>query len=75
MKLINYNKIIEELLHIFYEEVTFELLNIFREKNYAIPIPFKVLINLDMVGTFVIIRYKLTSDYIHLLEKEQFDEK
>ena len=72
MQFIYDNKIIGEPLHSFYEEETFELSKRLGEKNYAIPS--KVLINYDLVVTFAINRFKLTSDYIHLLEKEQFDE-
>ena len=61
-----------ETLHSFYEEETFELSKRLGEKNY--PIPFKVLVNYDLVRTFVINSYKLTFDYIHLLEQEQFVE-
>ena len=71
--LFKYNyKIIEKLLHSFYEEGTFELPKILTEKNY--PIPFNLLKNWALVKTFAINRYKLTSNYIHLLEQEQFDE-
>ena len=65
------NKISEKPLHSFYEEGTFELLKRLEEGNYASP--FKVLINYYLVRTFAINSYKLISDYIHLLDQEQFD--
>ena len=52
MKSIYHNKIIGETLHSFYEEETFELPKRLGEKNYALP--FKVLINYDVVSTFAI---------------------
>ena len=72
MKLTYHNKIIGEPLQYFYEEETFELPKRLGEKNHTIP--FKVFINYALVGIFVINSYKLISDYIHLLEQEQFDE-
>lgn len=66
------NKIFEKLLYSFYEEGTFELAKTLGEKNYVKP--FNVLKNWNLVGTFATNRYKLISDYIHLLEQEQFDE-
>ena len=72
MKFTYHNKIIGEPLQYFCEEETFELSKRLGEKNYDIP--FKVLINYDLVRTFAINSYKLISDYIHLLELEQFDE-
>ena len=66
------NKIIKKPLCTLYEEETFELPKRLRVKNYAIP--FKVSINYNLVRTFAIKSYKLISDYIHLLELEQFDE-
>ena len=72
MKFTYHNKIIGEHLQYFYEEETFELPKRLMVKNYAIP--FKVLINYGSLRTFAINSYKLISDYIHLLEQEQFDE-
>ena len=72
MKFKYYNKKIGEPLHCFYTEETFELPKILGEKNYVIP--FKLLKIFDLVRTFAINSYKLISDYIHLLEQEQFDE-
>lgn len=66
------NKIFEKLLYSSYEEVTFELAKTLGEKNYVKP--FNLFKNWNFVGTFATNRYKLLSDYIHLLEQEQFDE-
>ena len=62
------NKIIEKPLHYFYEERTFEIPKRSREKNYFTP--FNILKNWDLVMTFAIYNYKLTFDYIHLIEQE-----
>ena len=72
MKFRYYNKVIGEPLQYFYEKEAFEPPKRLGEKNYTIP--FKVLINYDLVRIFAINSYKLISDYIHLLEQEQFDE-
>ncbi len=61
-------KIIEKPLHFFYKQGTYKLPKSLREKNYATP--FNVFKNWNLVRTFVIKRYKFTSDYIHLIEKE-----
>ena len=66
------NKIFEKLLYFSYEEGTFELVKTLGEKNYIKP--FNLFKTWNFVGTFATNRYKLTSDYIHLLEQEQFDE-
>ena len=72
MKFINQSKIIEETLDSYYEEETFKLPKRLGEKIYSIP--FKLLINYDLVRTFAINRSKLISNYVHHLEQEQFDE-
>ena len=66
------NNIFEKLLYSSYEEGTFELAKTLGEKNYVKP--FNLFKNWNFVGTFASNRYKLTSDYIHPLEQEQFDE-
>ena len=66
------NKIFEKLLYSSYEEGTFELAKTLGEKNYVKP--FNLFKNWNFVGTFANNRCKLTSDYIHPLEQEQFDE-
>ena len=69
MQFISDNKIIGEPLYYFYKEENFELPKRLQKRNYAIP--FKVLINFNLIKTFAINRYKLTSDYIHLLKQGQ----
>ena len=66
------NKIFEKLLYSSYEEGTFELAKTLGEKNYVKP--FNLFKNWNFVGTFATNSYKLTSDYIYLLEQDQFDE-
>ena len=66
------NKIFKKPLYSSNEEGTFELAKTLEEKNYVKP--FNVSKNWNLVRTFATIRYKLISDYIHLLEQEQFDE-
>ena len=66
------NKIFEKPLHTSYEEGTFEVAKNLGKKNFVTP--FNLFKNWNLVRTFATNRYKLTSDYIHLLEQEQFDE-
>ena len=66
------HKIFEKLLYSSYEEGTIQLAKNLGEKNYVKP--FNVFKNWNLVRTFATNRYKLKSDYIHLLEQEQFDE-
>ena len=66
------NKILKQPFYTTYEEGTFELAKTLEEKNYVKP--FNVFKNWILVRTFETNRYKLISDYIHLLEQEQFDE-
>ena len=66
------NKIFEKPFYTPYKEGTFELAKTLGEKNYVKP--FNVFKHWNLVRTFATIRYKLISDYIHLLEQEQFDE-
>ena len=66
------HKIFEKLLYSSYEEGTIQLAKNLGEKNYVKP--FNVFKNWNLVRTFATTRYKLISDYIHLLEQEQFDE-
>ncbi len=67
------NKIFKKPLYSYNEAGTFKLAKNLGEKNYFKP--FNVFINWNLVRTFATNRYKLISDYIHLLEKEQFDER
>ena len=66
------NKIISKFLYSSYKEGTFKLLKRLGEENFAIL--FYSLKNWTLLRTFSIIGYKLPADYIHLLDKEQFDE-
>ena len=66
------NKIFEKLFYTSYEKGTFELAQTLGEKNYVKS--FNVFKNWNLVRTFATNRYKLISDYIHLIEEEQFDE-
>ena len=72
MQFTYYKKIIEKPLHSFYEQKTFELPKRLGEKNYAKS--FNVLKNWSLVRTFAVNRYKLTFNYIHLIEQEEFNE-
>ena len=65
-------KIFKKPLYSSYEEGTFELAKTLEEKNYVKP--FNVFKNWNLVRNFASNRYKLISDYIHLIEEEQFDE-
>ena len=62
------NKIFEKLFYTSYKKETFELAKTLGEKNYVKP--FNVFKNWNLVRTFATNRYKLISDYIHLIEKE-----
>ena len=66
------NKIFKKPFHTSYEEGTFELAKTLGEKNYVKP--FNLFKNWNLVRTFATNRYKLISDYIHLIQEEQFDE-
>ena len=66
------NKIFKKPFNTSYEEGTFDLTKTLEEKNYVKP--FNVFKNWNLVRTFATNRYKLISDYIHLIEEEQFDE-
>ena len=62
------NKIFEKPLYSSFEEGTFELAKTLGEKNYVKP--FNIFKNWNLVRTFATNRYKLISDFIHLLEQE-----
>ena len=66
------NKIFKKPFYTSYDEGTFELATTLGEKNCVKP--FNVFKNWNLVTTFATNRYKLISDYIHLIEEEQFDE-
>ncbi len=67
-----YKKTIEKHLHFFCEEGNVELTKRLVVGNYITP--FNILKNRNLVRTFAINRYKLTSHYIHLLESGHYDE-
>ena len=66
------NNICEELINSFNEEMTIELANRLEEENY--PSPFYGLKDWHFLRALAINRTELTSDYIHLLDQEPFDE-
>ena len=72
MKFIDGNKISEELVNSFNEEMTLELANRLEDDNYSTP--FDGLKDWHLLRALAINRPELTSDYIHLLDQEPFDE-
>ena len=66
------NKILKKPFYTSYEKGTFEPAKTLGEENYVKPL--NVFKNSNLVRTFATNRYKLISDYIHLIEEEQFDE-
>ena len=71
MEFISDNKISEELVNSFDEKMTLELLTL-EEDNYKTP--FDGLKDWHLLRALAINRPALTSDYIHLLDQEPFDE-
>ncbi len=72
MKFIDENKISEELVNSFNEEMTFELAKRLEDENYITP--FDGLKDWHLLRALAINRPELTADYIHLLDQEPFDE-
>ena len=72
MKSTSNNKITEELVKSFNEEMTYELAKRLEDENYASP--FDGLKDWHLLRALAINRPELTSDYIHLLDQEPFDE-
>ena len=72
MKFTAENKISAELVNSFNEEMTHELAQRLEEENYATP--FDGLKDWHLLRALAINRPELTSDYIHLLDQEPFDE-
>ena len=66
------NKISRELVNSFNEEMTYELAKRLEEDNYLTP--FDGLKDWHLLRALAINRPELTSDYIHLLDQEPFDE-
>ena len=72
MEFISENRISEELVNSFDEEMTLELAKRLEEDNYKTP--FDGLTDWHLLRALAINRPELTSDYIHLLDQEPFDE-
>ena len=72
MKFISKNQTSEELVNSFDEEMTLELTKMLEEDNYNTP--FDVLKHLHLLRALAINRTELTTNYIHLLNQEPFDE-
>ena len=72
MEFISENKISEELVNSFDEEMTLELAKRLEDDNYSTP--FDGLKDWHLLRALAINRPELTSDYIHLLDQEPFDE-
>ena len=73
MKFISENKISEELVNSFDEEMTFELAKRLEEDNYNTP--FDGLKDWHLLRALAINRPELTTNYTHLLDQEPFDEE
>ena len=72
MKSTSDNKISEELVKSFNEEMTLQLATRLEDDNYATP--FDGLKDWHLLRALAINRPELTSNYIHLLDQEPFDE-
>jgi len=72
MKFTSENQISEELVNSFDEQMTLELATRLEEDNYTSP--FDGLKDWHLLRALAINRPELTSDYIHLLDQEPFDE-
>ena len=72
MNLISNGKINQELVNSFDEKMTLELAKRLEEDNYKTP--FDGLNDWHLLRALAINRPELTSDYIHLLDQEPFDE-
>tara|TARA_B100000287_G_C20310429_1_gene653591 strand:+ start:135 stop:347 length:213 start_codon:yes stop_codon:yes gene_type:complete len=68
----NNSKISEELVNSFNEKMTFELAKRLEEDNYLTP--FDGLKDWHLLRALAINRPELTTNYIHLLDQEPFDE-
>ena len=72
MEFISENKISDELVNSFNEEMTLELAQRLEEDEYSTP--FDGLKDWHLLRALAINRPELTTDYIHLLVQEPFDE-
>ena len=66
------NKISEELVESFNEEMAYQLAKRLEDDNYITP--FDGLQDWHLLRALAINRPELTTDYIHLLDQEPFDE-
>ena len=73
MEFISENKISEELVNLFDEEMTLKLAKRLEEDNYKTP--FNGFKNWHLLRAIAINRPELKNNYIHLLDQEPFDEK
>ena len=72
MEFISEKKISQELVNSFDEEMTLELAKRLEDDNYKTP--FDGLNDWHLLRALAINRPELTSNYIHLLDQEPFDE-
>ena len=72
MEFIAKNKINEELVNSFNEDMTLELAQRLEEDNYMTP--FDGSTDWHLLRALAINKPELTSDFIHLLDQEPFDE-
>ena len=72
MEFISENKISEVLVNSFNEETILELAKRLEEDNYSTP--FGGLKDWHLLRAFAINRPELTTNYIHLLDQEPYDE-
>ena len=72
MEFISKTTISEELVNSFDEKMTLELATRLEEDNYMTP--FDGLKDWHLLRALAINRPELTTDYIHLLDQEPFDE-
>ena len=72
MKSTSDNKISEELINSFNEEMNLKLAKRLEDDNYETP--FDGLKNWHLLRALAVNRPVLTSDYVHLLDQEPFDE-
>ena len=72
MEFISDNKISKELVYSFDEKMTLELATRLEDDNYATP--FDGLKDWHLLRALAINRPELTTNYIHLLDQEPFDE-
>ena len=72
MEFITENTISEEIVNSFDEQMTLELATRLEEDDYITP--FDGLKDWHLLRALAINRPELTSDYIHLLDQEPFDE-